>query len=75
MLDDDGTVIGSKISLDYRVGKQPNGIKTNWLMKEYVVEGHKRQRLDKKDMKVLISFSLFWFLDSLECLDSLSRLV
>ncbi|KAL4592162.1 hypothetical protein LXL04_005148 [Taraxacum kok-saghyz] len=52
VLDDDGTVIGSKISLDYRVGKQPNGIKTNWLMKEYVVEGHKRQRLDKKDMKM-----------------------
>ncbi|KAL4592160.1 hypothetical protein LXL04_005146 [Taraxacum kok-saghyz] len=52
VLDDDGTVIGFKSSLDYRVGKQPNGIKTNWLMKEYVVEGHKRQRLDKKDMKL-----------------------
>ncbi|XP_056864398.1 NAC transcription factor 29-like [Raphanus sativus] len=31
-------IVGYKTTLNYYVGKQPNGVRTNWLMKEYWLE-------------------------------------
>ncbi|KAI3706731.1 hypothetical protein L6452_24664 [Arctium lappa] len=49
---DDGIKIGDKKSLVYHEGHPPKGIKTDWVMHEYVVAGHQRPRLDKSDMKL-----------------------
>ncbi|KAA3481899.1 NAC domain protein NAC72 [Gossypium australe] len=48
-----GKIIGLKKSLAFYQGKQPKGVKTNWLMHEYVLtDAPIRKRLGNEDMRL-----------------------
>ena len=49
-----GIKLGAKKPLLYYEGLPPNGIKTNWMMHEYVATGCEREQTSYEDIKVLI---------------------
>ncbi|VVB05894.1 unnamed protein product [Arabis nemorensis] len=50
-------VWGSKRSLDFRIGKQPNGVKTDWIMQEYRLDRplpNKKSHGDNKTLDIVL---------------------
>ncbi|KAF5447774.1 hypothetical protein F2P56_033298 [Juglans regia] len=47
-----GKLIGFKKSLVFYIGKNPNGVKTNWIMHEFTVKNPPRNKREANDMRL-----------------------
>lgn len=56
-----GQEVGYKRALVFYLGKPREGIKTNWIMHEFIVDKPSRTKEGENDMRVLITISFLNF--------------